>query len=326
MAKKRRKKKRGINIFIVLAICLGMMGGTYFYTMNAIEKETYRGSSVAYSRNLIKNLDVNSAEYKKAQKYYTEEELSSIREGIDLSKVVTESETIDEQGLELIKVHGSTYQAFLLLIHHPEDVIVAINPTLDSAAAGMYLEEYCEAYNAVAGINAGGFEDAGGNGNGGQAWGIVIHEGKLVSGSMNEFTSVIGINGANRLVVGDMTAAQALEWDVQEAVTFGPIFIKEFQNVFTTGPHPMLNPRTVIGQREDGTFMFLVIDGRQPISFGSTYQDIIDIMSSYGAMMAANLDGGNSTIMYYNGEVINSTVSIKGGRHLPTAFLVKEHQ
>ncbi|MCF0114227.1 MAG: phosphodiester glycosidase family protein [Erysipelotrichaceae bacterium] len=326
MAKKRRKKKRGINIFIVLAICLGMMGGTYFYTMNAIEKETYRGSSVAYSRNLIKNLDVNSAEYKKAQKYYTEEELSSIREGIDLSKVVTESETIDEQGLELIKIHGSTYQAFLLLIHHPEDVIVAINPTLDSAAAGMYLEEYCEAYNAVAGINAGGFEDAGGNGNGGQAWGIVIHEGKLVSGSMNEFTSVIGINGANRLVVGDMTAAQALEWDVQEAVTFGPIFIKEFQNVFTTGPHPMLNPRTVIGQREDGTFMFLVIDGRQPISFGSTYQDIIDIMSSYGAMMAANLDGGNSTIMYYNGEVINSTVSIKGGRHLPTAFLVKEHQ
>ena len=226
MAKKRRKKKRGINIFIVLAICLGMMGGTYFYTMNAIEKETYRGSSVAYSRNLIKNLDVNSAEYKKAQKYYTEEELSSIREGIDLSKVVTESETIDEQGLELIKIHGSTYQAFLLLIHHPEDVIVAINPTLDSAAAGMYLEEYCEAYNAVAGINAGGFEDAGGNGNGGQAWGIVIHEGKLVSGSMNEFTSVIGINGANRLVVGDMTAAQALEWDVQEAVTVGPIFIK----------------------------------------------------------------------------------------------------
>lgn len=323
---KKRKNKRGINILIVLLVCLGMIAGTVFYTMGAIDKETYRGSAVAYSRNLIKNLDVNSAEYKKALKYYTEDEIKSIKEGVDTSKVIVESETIDEQGLEFIKIKGTTYQAFMILIHHPEDVIVAVNPTLDSANSGLYLEEYCEAYNAVAGINAGGFEDAGGNGNGGQAWGIVIHDGKLISGGLNEFTSVIGINGAHRLVVGDMTAQQALDWDVKEAVTFGPIFIQEFKNVFKGGPHPMLNPRTVIGQREDGTFMFLVIDGRQPISFGSTYQDIINIMSDYGAMMAANLDGGNSTIMYYDGEIVNSTVSIRGGRHLPTAFLVKEHE
>ncbi|MCF0109759.1 MAG: phosphodiester glycosidase family protein, partial [Erysipelotrichaceae bacterium] len=44
------------------------------------------------------------------------------------------------------------------------------------------------------------------------------------------------------------------------------------------------------------------------------------------AVNAANLDGGNSTIMMYRDQVVNSTVSIYGGRHLPTAFIVKEHE
>ena len=70
--------------------------------------------------------------------------------------------------------------------------------------------------------------------------------------------------------------------------------------------------------------LLLVLDGRQPVSFGSTYQDIIDIMLDFGAMTAANLDGGNSTVMIYDEETLNSTVSIYGDRRLPTAFLVKK--
>lgn len=81
--------------------------------------------------------------------------------------------------------------------------------------------------------------------------------------------------------------------------------------------------RTVIGQRYDGAFLLMVLDGRQPSSFGSTYQDIIDIMQQYDAVNAANLDGGNSTVMVYDGETLNTTVSIKGDRRVPTAFIVK---
>ena len=154
--------------------------------------------------------------------------------------------------------------------------------------------------------------------------GIVISDGKLVSGNLNDYTSVIGINYDNQLVVKDMSAKQALEWNIRDAVTFGPIFIDQFQVVFESGRHPGLNPRTVIGQREDGAFLFLVIDDRQPVSLGSTYQDIIDIMLDFNAMTAANLDGGNSTVMVYNGETLNSTVSIYGARYLPTAFVVKK--
>ncbi|MEF9967974.1 MAG: phosphodiester glycosidase family protein, partial [Longicatena sp.] len=132
-----------------------------------------------------------------------------------------------------------------------------------------------------------------------------------------------GINEENQLIVGDMSAQQALDWGVRDAVTFGPIFINQFKNVFSSSRLAGLNPRTAIGQREDGTFLLLVMDGRQPLSFGALYPDIIKIMQDFGAMTAANLDGGNSTVMVYEGETINSTVSIYGARNLPTAFVVK---
>ena len=56
-----------------------------------------------------------------------------------------------------------------------------------------------------------------------------------------------------------------------------------------------LNPRTAIGQRSDGAMLLLTIDGRQPSSMGATYEDLIEVMMNYGAVNAANLDGGSST-------------------------------
>lgn len=67
----------------------------------------------------------------------------------------------------------------------------------------------------------------------------------------------------------------------------------------------------------------MVLDGRQPSSFGSTYQDIIDICSGMTPSRPPILDGGNSTVMVYDGETLNTTVSIKGDRRVPTAFIVK---
>ena len=46
-------------------------------------------------------------------------------------------------------------------------------------------------------------------------------------------------------------------------------------------------------------------------------------MQQYDAVNAATLDGGNSTVMVYDGETLNTTVSIKGDRRVPTAFIVK---
>ena len=320
---KKTKQHSGVSWIPVLLAVILMIGGTTLYVFWKNAQLCYHGPYVAYSRQALAQLPESGLKRTLAELFYSSEEIEQIQTGTIEYSRETASE-INEDGIEIHRLKGTTYQGVMMIVHNPEEVIVATNPHMDSGEPGYTLEKYIAMNEGIAGINAGGFEDEGGNGNGGQAYGIVISGGELISGRLNEYTPVIGINSENKLVVGDMTAQQALDWDIQEAVTFGPVFIKDFEVVFDSGRHPGLNPRTVIGQRPDGAMLLLVLDGRQPVSFGSTYQDIIDIMLDFGAMTAANLDGGNSTVMIYDEETRNSTVSIYGDRRLPTAFVVKK--
>lgn len=321
-----KKRIKTISTGLVVSLCILMILATAGFTTYLVLKETYKGSAVAYSTQLIRDLPDDGLSHTIARLFYSEAEIKAIQDGIDPSTVINKKDAmlVSTDGIEIHSIKGTTYQAFMMIVHNPEDLIVGVNPDLDSSSAGPSLEEYIELYDGIAGINAGGFEDAGGKGNGGQAWGIVISDGKLVSGKMSDFGPVIGINKNNQLIASDMSAEQALEWGVRDAVTFGPVFINQYKVVFESARLAGLNPRTVIGQREDGAFLLLVMDGRQPLSLGALYPDAIKIMQDYGAMTAANLDGGNSTVMVYDGKTINSTVSIYGARNLPTAFIVKD--
>ncbi len=83
-------------------------------------------------------------------------------------------------------------------------------------------------------------------------------------------------------------------------------------------------PRTAMGQRKDGTILLLVIDGRQPgYSLGATLIDVQNILYEQGAYVAANLDGGSSSTLFYNGKVVNKPCDMLGERMIPTAFIVK---
>jgi exopolysaccharide biosynthesis protein len=80
-----------------------------------------------------------------------------------------------------------------------------------------------------------------------------------------------------------------------------------------------------IGQRKDGTFIFVVIDGRQPgYSLGTNLLELQNIFNQYDAYNAANLDGGSSATMYYNGSVVNKTSTPIGERYLPNAIIVEK--
>ena len=221
---------------------------------------------------------------------------------------------------------GSTYEGWMMLVGNPDDIAVEVNPYLGTDRDAPDLGTYVSKHKAAAGINGGGFQDDGGTGNGSIPQGIVIHDGELVYGNPDVYQPIIGIDRDNKLICTGATGNQALEWGVKEAVTFGPVYISDYVDVFdrNTTNLAMLNPRTAIGQASDGTFLLLVIDGRGPSSFGAKYEDVIDIFKSYDAVNAANLDGGNSTAMIYNGKYVNNTVSMYGSRNLPTVFLVKE--
>jgi exopolysaccharide biosynthesis protein len=80
-------------------------------------------------------------------------------------------------------------------------------------------------------------------------------------------------------------------------------------------------PRTAMAQTKDGSILFAVIDGRQTHSIGATLYDIQQIFLSHGAITAANLDGGASSVLVHNNEIVNKPSSQYGERYLPTAWL-----
>ena len=139
----------------------------------------------------------------------------------------------------------------------------------------------------------------------------------------NSTYEIVGINDDDILVVGKMTGKEAINSGVRDAVCFGPTLIVNGNGLSGIGTGGGLNPRTAIGQRADGTIMLLVIEGRQATSLGASYNDLIRVMLEYGAINAANLDGGSSSVMYYDNELINSNASVIGLRKMPTTILVR---
>lgn len=228
-----------------------------------------------------------------------------------------------EEPIEFHQVYGATYKGIMMIVKDPSRVIVGTSaPAYAEGVPGKKVVDMIASYNAVGGVNAGGFEDPQGAGDGGIPKGIVISEGTFRFGSMDARYEIIGFNQDNVLVVGTMTGEQAVNMGIRDAVSFGPILVvnKEATKASQGGG---LNPRTAIGQREDGAVLLLVIDGRQSSSLGASYSDITQVMLDFGAVNAANLDGGSSSVMYYEGELLNSCSSLYGPREMPTCFVVK---
>jgi exopolysaccharide biosynthesis protein len=122
--------------------------------------------------------------------------------------------------------------------------------------------------------------------------------------------------------VGKFTEAQIKERDIQYGVAFGPVLVVNGESADRSKLASGINPRTAIGQRSDGAVLLLVIDGRQTISLGCTWLDLVDIFLEFGAVNACNLDGGSSTLMWYEDQYINNCASVVGIRPVPTTFLV----
>ena len=235
---------------------------------------------------------------------------------------------VDENGkvqpeTELVDVSGSTFRGKLLKIKDPSRVYVGISGQYGPEYEGKKVLDMVAEYGALAAINAGGFEDLNGVGNGGTPLGMVVSQGELRWGAMDTSYDIIGFDSNNILHVGTMTGQQAMDLGIRDAVCFGPVLIvngKPVNEEKDLGGG--FNPRSAIGQTSDGTVLLLVIDGRQANSLGATYDDIIDIMLKNDAVNAANLDGGSSSHMIYEGEFVTVCSSLYGPRRMPTCWLV----
>ncbi len=273
--------------------------------------------------------------------FLTDEEIDAIKsdntENVDTQAVNTSlihiaagdpDEPAEEQapGLELIEISEGTVKGKLLIVRDPSRVILGTSNNL-GRQAGLQLTDLVAKYNGVAGTNAGGFNDENGLGNGGIPQGLVITCGQLVWGRANTAYHVIGLDNDNILHVGRMTGQQALDLGIRDAVSFvthdglaSALIING--EVQTHNLVSGVNPRTAIGQREDGAILLMVLDGRSINTLGATMENVCDIMLRYGAVNAGNLDGGSSSVMVYDGAIINNCASVTGPRYIPTGFVV----
>ena len=228
-----------------------------------------------------------------------------------------------EDGIKIDDVSGPSFNGKMMIVSDPSRVHVYTLDSYSEERTGKQLLDMIDEEDAVAGINAGGFYDPEGHGRGGLALGPVIRNGTLISNYESDYHTLIGFSADHKLMTGNISASDAIAGGMNEGITFGPVLVSGGERVPFTDTAGGLNPRTAIGQTSDGSVLLLVINGRQPGSLGASFKDLVDVMLEYGAVNAANLDGGSSSLMYYKGDQLNSSASLVGLRPLPDAILVK---
>ena len=233
----------------------------------------------------------------------------------------------DENDLyKLIEVSGKGYQGYLVAIYDPSRISIATTAYL--GVRGESILTVSKREGALVAMNAGGFYDPDWNSNGALPHGTVISNGNIVSdyADANMGGGFIGFTKDNKLILGNMSKEQAIKKGYRDAIEFGPYLIVNGKRSFIKGNGGWGRaPRSAIGQREDGIVLFLVINGRLANSIGADMIDLTDIMENYGAVNAANLDGGSSSELVINNNIINTPVAggKDGLRNMSTFWVVK---
>lgn len=230
---------------------------------------------------------------------------------------VTSASAQTDTGVTVEDISGNNYKGKLIVVNDPSRITLGLSPEL--GRMGATLSHIISYYNAVGGINAGGFTDV----VGAVPDGIVIDNGKVKfsqSGRMSY--DVIGFNKNDVLVISNkMTLDEIKSSNLRCALSFGPALILNGQPLVNNGG-ATLQPRSAIAQRKDGAVLLLAIDGRQTESKGVNLKVLQDILIQHGAYNAANLDGGGSTTLACNGKIINNPSDVTGERLIASAFLI----
>ena len=310
----------------------------YLYSLFAsILCATILGSFLMYGPfGFIRNTVVTSAMTTLNHKYfaewfYSEDTIQDILkqnvtvapEGSTDTSQIDTSSTMDAADIKVTGISRNGFKGWMMEIPDPSWVRLGIPQKFGQHGAKLPI--IYNDYGAIAGINAGGFADNNGFGNGGTPVGMVIVDGDIIYNSTATYHNLIGFDKNNVLVLGRYTTSEIKAMNIRDAVEFTPMLILNGEPASISGNGGWgYAPRTAIGQKKDGTVLFLIIDGRSATSVGATMKDLLEIMLEFGAYNAANLDGGSSTVLMHNDVVINnpSGSDSDGMRFLPNAWLV----
>jgi len=248
----------------------------------------------------------------------------------------------EQQDIEIVEVAGATYTGTMMIVKDPSRISLAtIYPWRE---LGETLDVLVNSNDAVAGINGGIYNST--NNTGGRPYGVIVSNGEIQYNKPQEWPGLVlvGFTEDNILQIIDIShmspaqlEAMVKERKIRDAVTFQEE-ASDANNHFVqliinneerelNGKGSGLNPRTAIGQRADGSVLMFVTDGRGKSGhLGASAGDLIAVMKEFGAVNAANLDGGSSSCMYYDGEYLMTSVTFyytNASWRLPAAFIVK---
>ena len=296
---------------------------TYYVTVFFALIFTLYGPFIAFKEWLITTAMMTLDHQEYCKWFYSEKEIKAV---MDKNYIVESGESTDESLIEIKKTvkykneyerqileheEGEQYKviklevagmpAYLAAVYDPTSIKVEVTNQLGSM--GEYVTKMAERNGALLAVNGGGFMDPGGSSWGGTPTGITISEGEIVTN--NEYGLAVdtgGLIGFNQkgtlMLLKNITAREALKRGINNAVSWGPFLIVNGVSSQISGNGGWgIGARTAIGQRADGVVLFLVVDSNASRTLGATMGDLTTIMERYGAINAANLDGGTSSLM-----------------------------
>ncbi|MFC5452527.1 phosphodiester glycosidase family protein [Paenibacillus aestuarii] len=322
--KRKRKSKLGL-----LALCFVLLGGLFlgwfYFTPSGTNWRYMLADTIItsqhrdYAKYLIgqSELDRRTADYAKQF-----DNMGLVKDDHDVSPDTSTA----NNAVTVEPVTGKNFKGYMMFVHNPKMIRVV---TTSLQGQGEQILSMVQRTGAIAGVNGGAFDDPNYDGNGFRPIGVVMSGGKLLysDGGMEDPVNVVGLDRDGVMVAGRYKPSELVKMGVEDAVTFQPKFIVNGKGLIKNEADGWgIAPRTCMAQTKDGTIIFLVIDGRQPgYSIGATLYEAQQLLLAQGAVTAANLDGGSSSVLVKDNEVVNKPSSSYGMRYLPTAFLVFDH-
>lgn len=335
------------KVFSFLGITLGMIFIALVLTITLICHGPSESAKELFATTILETGQLKFL----ANVFLSKDELQKIvdKNSLQDMDVEVDENLINTEGnkeKELIEIHnvsGDGFEGTMMVVNDPSKISLAT--TYPWGEYGKELGVIVDEAGAIAGVNGGIYYSSGNKG--GRPYGVTVSNGEiqditlgwsglyLIGFDENNLLRIISLEGMNKSAVEKMVK----EEKIRDAISFqeessdaNNHFVKLIINGEKrelSGKGSGQNPRTAIGQRKDGSVLILVTDGRGKNGhLGATASDLIEIMAEYGAVNAANVDGGSSSSLYYNKKYLRTSVTFyytNSSWRLPTAFVVKDN-
>lgn len=324
LIKKKRKRKKfvkrlvGFVIYELLALIISGVLLTYYGPFKEVRSTLVGTAMATYKHQYIATLFLSKDKINEIlNKDKSTPTMAENTGDIKINKNYGNS-------IERYNISTSKFDGYILEIKNPKKIKTGYTKYMGKM--GQRTSKIAEENGAIAAINGGGFTDGSSSklwtGTGANPEGLVISKGKIIYNNLKkgEKAVVTAFTKEGLLIVGNHTVEELLNMGVTEALSFRNTLIV---NGKTISSNDGISPRTAVGQKKDGTVVFLVIDGRKAMKPGATIEDVQNVFLERGVVNAGSLDGGSSSTMYYKGKVINRPSNWDGERTVATVLYVE---